>query len=125
MKSVLAILVLSVCAIGCSDPDASKQSIWEAAQNGDIKTVQEHIDAGVDVNAKGERVWMEATPLHHAVKGGHLNIVELLIENGADVNARGIEVPLGSQVTPLDIATESGNEVVIELLRANGGELSS
>ena len=100
-------------------------SIWEAAQNGDIQTVQEHIDTGVDVNVKGERVWMEATPLHHAVKGGHLNIVELLIDNGADINARGIEAPLGSRVTPLDIAIEGENEAVAEVFRAHGAKLSS
>lgn len=121
MNKVLCISALVLCGMGCG----SESSIWEAAEQGDIQAVEEHLNAGTSVNAKGERTWMEATPLHHAVKGDHLNVVELLIENGADVNAMGEKTPLGSSVTPLDIAMESENDAVAKLLREHGAKLSS
>ena len=60
-------------------------SIGDAAFDGNIKAVQQHIAAGTDVNAKDEK---GATPLHGAAFTGRMEVVELLIENGADVNAK-------------------------------------
>ena len=122
--SALALICL---VTGCGDEFAGKLSIWEAAERGEREIVEQHLAAGTSVNAKGERTWMEATPLHHAVHGGQLEMVKFLIEAGADVNALGELSPTGSSVTPLDMATsgDSQNVAIEEYLREYGAELSS
>jgi len=85
-------------------------SIHEAAANGNIEAVKQHIAAGADVNAKDNWGW---TPLHYAALKGHKEIAELLIAKGADVNAVG---DLGR--TPLDLAYAE----TADLLRKHGGK---
>ena len=60
-------------------------SIHEAAEDGNIEAVKQHLAVGTDVNAK-DRVG--ETPLHYAARHGHKVIVELLIVKGANVNAK-------------------------------------
>ena len=60
-------------------------SIHDAAFEGNIEAVKQHLAAGVDVNAKSDK--LGTTPLHYAAKRGEKEIAELLIANGADVNA--------------------------------------
>ena len=52
----------------------------QAAFDGNIEAVKQHLAAGTDVNAKNERRW---TPLHIAAVEGHKEITELLIAKGA------------------------------------------
>ena len=85
-------------------------SIHEAAANGNIEAVKQHIAAGADVNAKDNWGW---TPLHYAALKGHKEIAELLIAKGADMNAVG---DLGR--TPLDLAYAE----TADLLRKHGGK---
>jgi ankyrin repeat protein len=127
MVKLLYVISFMFLAMGCESGTGANLSIWEAAEQGDIAVVQNHIDGGTDVNAKGARTWMEATPLHHAVKGGQLGMVKHLLDKGADVNALGRETPLGSGVTALDISVKSKeNRVEIsEYLRDHGAKLSS
>ena len=66
-------------------PSVPDISIGEAAFDGNIEAVKQHLDAGTDVNATNA---VGQTPLHEAVQWGHLEIVELLISKGADVNAK-------------------------------------
>ena len=67
-------------------PTAKAQaiSIHDAAKDGNIEAVKQHLAAGSDVDAKEK---YEKTPLHHAAKAGYYEIVEVLIAAGADVNA--------------------------------------
>ena len=60
-------------------------SIHQAARNGDIEVVKQHLAADVDVNAKDKSGW---THLHWAVEYGHAEIAELLIANDAGVNSK-------------------------------------
>lgn len=120
MRNVIRLLIIATLFTGCNQLLNDEPSIGEAAEQGNIKAVQMHLDAGVDVDTKGERTWMEATPLHHAAKGGHLDIATLLIENGANVNATGSTSPSGKQLTPLDIAienTSADSDAIQALLR--------
>jgi hypothetical protein len=75
-----------------------------AAQDGDLRRVQELIAAGYDVNAFDEG--MRYTPLHYAVKGEFFAVARYLISCGTDVNAhdetRIGETPLG-EILPEDL----------------------
>ena len=88
-----------------SEPPTGKApdiSIQDAAMQGNIEAVKQHIVAGTDVNAKEDG---EMTALHNAAyhghkeiaEYGHKEIAELLIAEGADVNAKndGGDTPLG------------------------------
>ena len=117
-------------------------SIHKAAEKGDIETVQQHLDAGADVNTKDEDGF---TLLTVAANYGSKEIVELLIFNGVDVNAKNdggctplhyaetkevaeLLIAKGADVnandkygsTPLSAANAIANTEVAELLIANG-----
>tara|TARA_B100000700_G_scaffold269270_1_gene310534 strand:- start:58 stop:447 length:390 start_codon:yes stop_codon:yes gene_type:complete len=119
MKQLLLTTIVAVVLVGCAtiqSPEAfsakaSAISIRQAAWDGDIKVVKQHLAAGVDVDEKdlyGE------TSLHYAADKGHKEIVELLIANGADVNAKLIY-----GTTPLD---STNNKKIRDLLRKYGGK---
>ena len=92
-------------------------SIHEAAMDGDIEAVKQHLAAGTDVNAKDEDGY---TLLTVAVAYGSKEIVELLIFNGVDVNAKN-----DGGSTPLNIATAQGHKEIVELLIFNGVDVNA
>ena len=63
-------------------------SIHDAAKDGNIEAVKQHLAAGADVNAKDK---YGRTQLHYAAKAGHYEIVYLLVAARAYVNARKVE----------------------------------
>lgn len=65
-----------------------------AALRGDYHAVEILLDAGAQVNARGD---MGNTPLHLAAKGGHREVFALLLKHGADT---GLVNEFGS--TPTD-----------------------
>ncbi len=91
-----------------------KISIHEAAEDGNIEAVKQHLAAGADVNAKDGWGY---TPLHNAADGGHMEITELLIDKGAEVNAK--EEDTGK--TPLHYAH---NKEIAELLISKGADVN-
>jgi len=54
-----------------------------AALRGNSRVVEILLDAGLDINEKGD---MGNTPLHYAKSHGTPEVVDLLIKRGADVN---------------------------------------
>ena len=88
MKQLLTTIVALVL-VGCGESRPPDISIYEAAYNGNIEAVKQHLAAGADVNAKEISV-SEWTALHRATQSGHQEIVELLIKQGADLNTMGI-----------------------------------
>ena len=92
-------------------------SIQDAAKEGNIKAIKQHIAAGTDVNAKGDG---GLTPLLYATGGNYKKIVELLIAKGADVNAKDNRL----QKTPLDVAIMRKHAEIADLLRKHGGKAS-
>ena len=111
MKSILVTTIAAVLLVGCGP----SVDIWTAAQTGNIEAVKQHLDAGVDVNAKNEN---RGTPLHYAAREGHKEITDLLLANGADVNAKNDE---GG--TPLDWAECCNDKKeTAALLRKHGGK---
>ena len=89
-------------------------ALLDAATEGKIEAVKQHLDAGADVNTKNEASF---TPLHEGAYNGHKGIVELLITSGADVNAMKID-----GMTPLDMAIISNHNEIAALLRKHGGK---
>jgi len=108
MKLLLT-TIAAVLVVGCGG------SIHEAAVEGNIEAVKQHLAGGLDVNVKEDRYGR--TPLHYAAKAGHKEIVELLISKGADVNAKGED---GG--TPLDGAISRKHTETANLLRKHGGK---
>ena len=119
MKHLLLTTIAAVVLMGCGEsqppePPTAKTpdiSIHDAAENGNIEAVKQHLAAGTDVNLGGV-----ATPLHPATYSGHKEIVELLIANGANVNTKA------KGWTPLDIAIEFEHSEIADILRKHGGK---
>ena len=110
MKHLLLATIAAVVLVGCGE----SQDIWEAADQGNIEAVKQHLDAGANVNAKDEVGW---TLLHTAAFYGHKEIAELLITKGADVNAKD-----EGGKTPLDVAIQFKELEITNLLRVIGGK---
>jgi len=110
--------------VGCGttpspEPPTAKApdiSIRDAAYDGNIEVVKQHLAAGTDVNGKVDDGW-EWTPLHNAARNGHKEIIELLIAAGADVNAK-----TKSGTTSLALATVNGHNETVVLLRKHGAK---
>ena len=100
-----------------SEPPTGKApdiSIQDAAMQGNLEAVKQHIAAGTDVNATN---WAGQIPLHGAASEGHKEIAEMLIANGADVNAKN-----DGGDTPLDWAEAGDKTETPDLLRKHGGK---
>ena len=106
MKHILITTIGAVALVGCGE-----SSIHDAAYDGNIEAVKQHLAAGTDVNLGGV-----ATPLHPATYSGHKEVVELLIANGANVNTKD------KGWTPLDIAIEFEHSEIADILRKNGAK---
>ena len=123
MKSILLTTIAAVLVVGCGESrspepptaEASDIPLWEAAYDGNIEAVKQHIADGSDVNAENHAGW---TPLYAATAGGHKEIVDLLIANGANVNAKY------AFRTPLHEAALGGHKEIGELLIANGANVN-
>ncbi len=114
MKHLLLTTIAATLLMGCISP----QNIWNAADEGNIEEVKQHLASGIDVNAKNQ---FGATPLHYAAKQGHTNLVALLITTeGADTNAEAYD-----KSTPLHSAVISGYKEVAEQLIANGADVNA
>jgi len=118
MKHLLLTTIAAMLLVGCGG------SIHEAAWDGNIESVKQHLDAGTDVNAKD--TILGTTPLHEAANNGQKEVAELLIAKGADVNARDKD-----GTTPLDLAeqvrrdrskTKAAKKEIADLLRKHGGK---
>ena len=59
MKHLLLTTIAAVVLVGCGP----SMSIHDAARDGNIEVVKQHLAAGADVNAIDRRGW---TPLHQA-----------------------------------------------------------
>ena len=113
MKHLLLTTIAAVLVVGCG-PQPPDISIDDAARDGNIEAIKQHLAAGTDVNAKSEGGW---TPLHGMAFTGQNEIAELLIANGADVNANN-----NDSKTPLDLVTLDLLGSTRSLLRKHGGK---
>ena len=114
MKHLLLTTIAAVLLVGCGP----SMSIHDAARDGNIEAVKQHLAAGTDVNAKIES---GSAPLHLAASFGHKEVAELLIAKGADVNAKGGF----AGGTPLLGAAAKGHKEIAELLIAKGADVNA
>ena len=92
---------------------APSMDIHTATVLGDLKVIQQHIDAGSDLNEREPTVG--STPLISAAVFGKTEVARALIEAGADVNIQNNE---GS--TALHTAAFLCRTEIVEMLLANG-----
>ena len=113
------IIIISVVllVVFLREPKPPKISIHQAAKDGNIEAVKQHLADGTDVNAKNDR---GRTPLHDAAEEGQKEIAEMFIAAGADVNAKN---NLGG--TSLHEAAASGHKEIVEVLVTNGADLNA
>ena len=117
MKHLLLTTIAAVLVVGCGESQQltpAEVELQDAALDGNIEAVKQHIAAGTDVNAKDNDGF---TPLHATADRGHKEIVELLIAKGADVNAKA-----DKGFTPLDVAIQRKHPETADLLRKHGGK---
>jgi cytohesin len=112
MKHLLLTTIAAVLMVGCGE-----SSIHDAAYQGNIEAVKQHIAAGTDVDAKTDD---GRTPLHFAAFPGQKEIAELLLANGADVNAKA-----NNGGTPLHLAAFKSHKEIVELLITKGADVNA
>lgn len=104
--------IFFVCSLAFADQG---EALVEAARRNDLKQVQELLESGADVNAKGNRVF---TALMAASNRGHFDMVGLLLDKGADVNAKTED---GRTAMMLAL----GHRNVVDLLLKNGANVNA
>ncbi|MEM0968046.1 MAG: ankyrin repeat domain-containing protein, partial [Verrucomicrobiota bacterium] len=95
----------------------ASDSIWEAAKENKIETLQSMLEEESRVNRKDPK--FQLTALHWAAINGQSEAAALLLEAGAKVNARS-----GDQSTPLSQAAFMGNVETVALLLKHGAEVN-
>jgi Ankyrin repeats (3 copies) len=95
------------------------RKLLAAAAAGEVKSVEELLRGGADVNARDET--FGRTPLMEAAIAGQTKVTAKLIEKGADVKAR--DTFFGS--TPLMFAAGAGSAGVVKVLLQKGAEVNA
>ena len=113
MKHLLLTTIAAVLLVGCG-PSEAELALINAAENGNIEAVKQHLAAGTDVNVKDN---IGLTPLHMAAGDGRKEVAELLIAKGAEVNVKN-----KYHKTPLDWAIDFKHPEITNLLRKHGGK---
>ena len=91
----------------------AEETLWEAARQGDLATIERLVGEGLDFDAKTR---YGATALSFACDKGHVDVVRYLVDLGADVNVQDTFY----EYTPLGWATSKKHVEVIEVLLAHG-----
>ena len=89
--------------------------IWEAAKNGDVQAIKQHILFGTDLSSKHSN--RDNTPLIIAACNGQYDAVRTLLDAGVDINERNVE-----DVTAQFCAVFFGRTDVVQLLKDEGAD---
>ena len=119
---ITTILIVLVCAFSsplfAGEKDASYR-LYKAAENGNIETVKQLIENGVNVNAENKS---GSFALNAAAFKNNHEMIQLLINNGADINSRNRGLD-----TPLICATKysNGDKNTVKMLLDAGSDLDA
>jgi hypothetical protein len=105
---VLAIWTTEPTLAQSPAPDRQARVMLEAAERGDVATINRVIIAGGKVNVRDE---MNRTPLLLAVAGNHLEAFKVLLAEGADINAQA-----NDSDTPWLLAGARGRTEMLRLM---------
>ena len=83
---IFAVAIVQAFGLGAGTQSLAAETIFKAAEQGDLAEVQRHLAAGAALD--GRDAESDATPLLWAAGFGHLEVVKFLVANGADVNQR-------------------------------------
>jgi len=123
MKPQIIFSILAVLMTGCGKPGPPDVSIHEAAMEGDMEAIKQHLAAGTDPNLAnlGERFLGDfiKPPLHFSK---NKEVAELLIAGGADVNFKD---QTGWAILHYWSFFPYGQLELIELLVANGADVNA
>ena len=136
-RSTITMLFATIILVGCAEKQSPPEvvepveppavDIWKASGEGAVDIVQQHIDAGTDLNGT---FYLEGvagsggTPLHIALLADQQEITTLLIDNEADVNRKAIPPdPFGG--TPLHWAVVVENISGVRALIDAGANVNS
>jgi ankyrin repeat protein len=127
MKSVLVTILLSFVllssrlAAGQAAPGSLDDQLIRAAENGDTNGVQQLLQRGANIEAKGTLYPYEgATALIIASDKGETDVVKLLLDKGANIEARS-----KWGWTPLASAVSTGHADVVRLLLEKGANMEA
>lgn len=94
-------------------PQQAVEVLAYAVDEGDIRTAEAFLDAGVDVNARSRN---GSYALHVAVAQRDLQMIEFLIKRGADVNAANLDGD-----SPLAVASHVSRDREVHALLSRHG----
>ena len=109
MKHLLLTTIAAVVLVGCGESKLPDISIHEAAFDGNIEAVKQHLAVGTDVNAKDI---VGATPLDAAIMGKRTETADLLRKHGGISGAED----------SVHVAAELGNIEAVKQHLATGGD---
>ena len=84
IKPLIPILLLLALLTGCGKPAPPSVSLPDAARQGDLPSIRQHIKAGSNLNEKD--LVTGSTPLITAATFGQTDVARALIHAGADLN---------------------------------------
>jgi hypothetical protein len=118
VKKAILQLIFVVVWVGQSMAAPPSVGLHEAAMNGDLKAIAQHIEAGSDLNEQDPM--SGATPMIIATVFGKVDAVKALIEGGADINYKNKE-----GATPLIVAAVFNQVDVSSVLMDAGADLNA
>ena len=89
----------------------------QALRDGDVKTVQKYLDAGLSPNEQ----FFTWTAIQIAANKGQLAVVKLLVEKGADIN---YEHPV-TKMTSFQLAAYENYPEVVKYLASKGADINA
>lgn len=117
MKRYLFLTLLAVTS-ACCRPTRPVIDVWTAAATGEAGLIQQHIEAGTDIDEPNRLT--RSTPLNMAIAFGHASTARALVEGGANIEGRN-----GDGATPLIVATFFGHEEIVRMLVHAGANLDA